>query len=273
MRVKELAELDGKVLLYGGAYSNLAATEALFALAEDTGIAVDHRVCTGDLVAYCARAEATVQLVRGKGGTVLAGNCERQLAAGAADCGCGFEAGTTCDRLSAQWYAHALRDVSHESRAWMAGLPDVLTFTHQALRCAALHGGVTDIARFVWRTSPEAVFAEELSALRQIIGPVDMVIAGHSGLPFARQIGETLWVNTGALGMPPNDGTPYTSYAILDGTPTLHRLTYDPAPEVQAMEAAGLTQGYHAALTTEFWPSEDVLPPELRRAQALPASG
>ncbi len=35
---------------------------------------------------------------------------------------------------------------------------------------------------------------------------------------------------------------------------------------VAAMERAGLTQGYHSALRSGYWPSEDVLPPELRRA-------
>lgn len=33
-----------------------------------------------------------------------------------------------------------------------------------------------------------------------------------------------------------------------------------------AMVAAGLTQGYDAALLSGYWPSEEVLPPDLRRA-------
>jgi hypothetical protein len=43
------------------------------------------------------------------------------------------------------------------------------------------------------------------------------------------------------------------------------RLSYDPAPSLAAMRAAGLTQGYDRALETGLWPSEDVLPPQMRR--------
>ena len=39
----------------------------------------------------------------------------------------------------------------------------------------------------------------------------------------------------------------------------------DHAKARRAMEARGLAQGYHETLTTGIWPSEDILPPVLRR--------
>ena len=60
------------------------------------------------------------------------------------------------------------------------------------------------------------------------------------------------------------------AYALLgaDGAVSLHRLDYDAAAARAAMEAVGLTQGYHAALTTGWWPSEDCLPKTMRRQGA-----
>ena len=110
------------------------------------------------------------------------------------------------------------------------------------------------------------LFYNEINALEQDIGPVDGVVAGHSGIAFHRKIGRHQWINAGAIGLPPHDGRPETRYAVLEnGEVTIHRLRYDHQAARQAMEDAGLTQGYHEALTTGIWPSEDVLPPELRR--------
>jgi len=60
MNVQGLGDLDTPVLLFGGPYSNLQATRALRAEATRLGIAPDHVICTGDVVAYCADSAATV---------------------------------------------------------------------------------------------------------------------------------------------------------------------------------------------------------------------
>ena len=73
-------------------------------------------ICTGDVVAYCVEPEETVAELRDWGCHVIAGNCEEQLAAGAEDCGCGFEVGTECDRLAKGWYEFANARMSASSR-------------------------------------------------------------------------------------------------------------------------------------------------------------
>ena len=267
MKVNDLGRLDGPVLVFGGPYSNLQATQAVLDRAKAQGIPADHMICTGDVVAYCADPSATVAAIRAAGCAVVAGNCEVQLASDAADCGCGFAPGSTCDRLSAAWFAHADAALDGQARAWMAGLPDMVVFTHGSRRCAVIHGGVSDIARFVWPTGDDAELHQEIKLIEDEIGPVDTVIAGHCGLPFSRRVGGVEWINAGVIGMPPNDGRPDTRYALLSGGAVrIEPLVYDHAGARAAMRHAGLTQGYDAALSTGYWPSEDVLPPELRRA-------
>ncbi len=266
MKVKDLGNLDTDVLLFGGPYSNLQATQAMRAEALRLGIAPDHVICTGDVVAYCADAAATVAEIRDWGCPVVAGNCEKQLAQDAQDCGCGFEEGSVCDALSVAWFDYAGRQIDAASRAWMAACPDLMVFTHQERRLAVIHGGLSDISRFLWSTSAEAAFAEEIALIEAQVGPVHGVIAGHSGIAFERQIGTVQWINAGVIGMPPNDGLDRTHYALLqDGKVRFEVLDYDAPGARQAMEAAGLVQGYHIGLTEGLWPSEDILPPELRR--------
>ena len=130
MQVKDLGELRGDVLIFGGPCSNLQATEALIAAVRERGIPESNAVCTGDVVAYCGQPAETVAAIRSFGCEVIAGNCERQLAAGEMGCGCGFEAGSACDLLSAGLVCPCDREIGAEDRAWMRGLPDRLVFTH-----------------------------------------------------------------------------------------------------------------------------------------------
>lgn len=253
---------DGPLLVFGGPYSNLQATQAVLAEAARRAIPPARVICTGDVVAYGADAAACCDLVMASGIHVLMGNCEENLAAGAQDCGCGFDEGTACDLLSRAWYAHADRQVTPAHRAWMAALPRRMDVAlPDGRRLAVVHGGARDISRFIFASAPEAVLAGEIAATG-----ADGVIAGHCGIPFARQAGDGLWLNAGAIGMPANDGTPRGWFAVLTPDATgleasLLPLACDHEAAAAAMRAARLPEGYAAALSSGLWPSCDVLPP------------
>ena len=269
MRVRDFGRMDGPVILFGGPYSNLPALQALADCIQDRPA-----ICTGDIVAYAAEPVETVNLMRALAIPSIAGNCERQVAEGADDCGCGFSDGSTCDRLSQAWYAHLRNACDPDTIAWLDDLPEIGLFTQQDRRYAVIHGGVTAINRFIWPDTPVEVFLEEITALESRVGKVDGVVAGHSGIAFHRRIEGFQWINAGVIGMPPHDGRPETRYAVLtDGEVIIERLSYDHTKARSAMERAGLTQGYHEALTTGIWPSEDVLPASLRRQVPSRASG
>jgi predicted phosphodiesterase len=262
---------DGPLLVFGGPYSNLQATEAVLAEAARRAIPARRVICTGDVVAYGADAAACTDLIVASGIFVLMGNCEENLAAGAMDCGCGFEDGTACDLLSRAWYAHADREVSPAQRAWMGTRPRRMELAlPDGRRVAVLHGGADDISRFLFASTDEAILAAEIAATG-----CDGVIAGHCGLPFARRVGAGLWLNAGAVGMPANDGTPRAWFAVL--TPVVAglraeilSLDYDHAAAAAAMRAARLPEGYASALGSGLWPSCDVLPPAERARRGSP---
>jgi predicted phosphodiesterase len=274
-RVMELSA-DGPLLVFGGPYSNLQATQAILGEAARRGIPPQRVICTGDVVAYGADAAACCDLIMASGIWVIAGNCEENLAASALDCGCGFEEGTACDLLSRAWYAHANRQVTAAHRAWMAGLPYRLIIRlPDGRRLAVLHGGARDISRFIFASAEHKDLADEIVATG-----CDGVIAGHCGIPFAREVGPGVWINAGAIGMPADDGTPRIWFAVLTPDKTgisveILPLEYDHAAAAAAMRKAGLPEGYAAALGSGIWPSCDVLPPaeRARRGQKLPPVG
>lgn len=270
MRSRDLGEISEPLLVCGGAYSNLEALSALLKAAQDHAIPPDRIVHTGDVIAYCADAQETARMLRESGAHAIQGNVEESLWASAPDCGCGFEEGTECEKLSAAWFAHADAQVSAETRRWMGALPLQLTFTMAGKRVRVLHGSVASINRFIFASMPEDVFRQEFAA-----ADADIVVAGHSGLPFTRTFGERIWHNSGALGMPANDGTPRVWYALM--IPERggirfehHALDYDHGTAREKMRAAGLPVGYADALVTGLWPSLDILPPREKARTGRP---
>ncbi len=261
----DLTQLPTPVLVFGGPYSNRRALSALRARADELGIPASQTICTGDVVAYCVEPEETTAAVRAWGCHVVAGNCEQQLAAGAADCACGFEEGSECDRLAKGWYPFANERISPASRAWMAALPSELTLRIGGLSFRVIHGGVRQTNRFVF-ASERDVLAEELAAADS-----DVVVAGHCGLPFLEKVGRGVWFNPGVIGMPANDGMPDVWYGLIaleDDQVVLstHRLGYDHISAAAGMRRFGHANGYARSLITGLWPSLDVLPPRERAA-------
>ena len=266
MEILELGEMAGPLIVFGGPYSNLHALEALLGVAAGRDVPGRSLISTGDLVAYCADPAAVVARVRELGIHVVAGNCEKQIAAGAADCGCGFEAGSACDALSGAWYAHVLRSLDDDARAFLGACPDRIGFIAGGRRFVVLHGGASAINAFLWPVTEEEIFEAEWDLVEREMGPVDVILAGHAGIPFRRTLRRGDWINAGALGLPANNGTRDVTYAVIEnGNLTFETLGYDAEGAAKAMAEAGLRQGYDRALTSGWWPSEDVLPDDLRR--------
>jgi predicted phosphodiesterase len=262
--------LSGPVLLFGGCYSNLQATEALLARASALGISRQNMVCTGDIIAYGADAAATLRLIRAENILSIAGNCEERLSAGAPDCGCGFAPGSLCNVLAVEWYGHAMAQIDEADRAYMAELPKTLEVSVEGKTLRIVHGNVERINAFVFPSVSNLELATQLETTG-----ADVVVAGHSGIPFSRQVGEKIWHNPGSIGMPANDGTRRGWFSLLevvrgDILITPQPLNYDFAAAAAGMRARKLPEGYAAALETGIWPSLDILPAADRYFTGVP---
>lgn len=265
-----LGQLDGPVLVFGGPYSNLAATEAVKAEAERLGIPAERVICSGDLVAYCAQPEETVALIRDWNIHVVMGNCEESLAQGSLDCGCGFEADSACSLLSVEWYNYSNQRVSSVDKAWMSELPRNLSFSINQKRFMVVHGSFLQINEFVFPSSSAALKTQQLSD-----ADVDVMIGGHCGLPFSTRLDQGAWLNSGVIGMPANDGTSEGWYMLI--TPvgeridiSWHRLAYDVQRTVNHMQREYVSAPYAQCLQNGLWPSLDILPEEERSQTGIP---
>jgi predicted phosphodiesterase len=257
---------DGPILVFGGPYSNVRATRALRALAQNRNIPARRVICTGDVVAYAAEPQETIDEIRDWGCKVIAGNCERQLSAKADDCGCGFTDGSACDRMAKGWYPFADARVSNDARAWMRSLPATARFMLGGRRWAVVHGGADVDNRFMFASQRDLLETECAAT------GCDVVLAGHAGLPFIARLGRSrAWFNPGVIGMPANDGTPDGWFGLVTPAPgavtlSIHRFAYDHRGASAAMRRFAHADGYARTLIDGRWPSLEVLPEQERAA-------
>lgn len=273
---RDLKELSGTVLLFGGAVGNVQALQALRRRAEDLAIPASSVICLGDIAAYCADAEASVNTVRDWGVVVVAGNCEHSFADESDDCGCGFSEDSLCDVLAREWHSRASAQLGAANKKWMSTLPAQAHFIWHGLTFSVVHGAPSAVNKFIFPSTLSTDIAAEI----QITG-ADVVVAGHSGIPFGQQTTAGWWLNPGSIGLPANDGTPDGWYILLqkeaDESLCCHfyRLTYDWRQAQKAMRVLGISGGYADTLASGLWPSMDILPAaeRVRQGQRLaPAS-
>lgn len=270
MNFLDLGEITSPLIICGGAYGNLEALTALETARQAHGIPDDRVIHSGDAAAYCADADAACGFMRTRGWHAIKGNVEEQLAGGADNCGCGFAEGSACDMAAVKWYAHTAATLTPENRRWIAGHPDRLTFTMAGRRFTVVHGSPSQTNRFMFASLPEAEFERELN-----LADTDAVIAGHTGIPFTKIVGSRLWHNSGALGMPANDGTARVWYAVLEPLgPNVHirhlPLSFDATAAAAKIRERALPQGYADALETGLWPALDILPLKEQAATGKP---
>lgn len=259
--MKSIGNLEGKLVIFGGVYSNYQALEALIEFCVNEQIPAQNIICTGDIVGYCAEPELCVQTIRDWGINVIRGNVEIQLANDEPDCGCNFNTDSPCSIYSMQWYPYARKNTSENAKNWMKSLPDHITFYYNNLKFGVVHGSYFETAKYIFKSTPFDVKQKEFETMQ-----VNHIFAGHCGLPFIDQKEQKCWVNTGALGMPANDGTDrvwFTTLESVEGNTevTFHALEYDMHPTASLMVENKLPNVYAQTLLSGLWDSIDILAP------------
>ena len=267
--IQDLGTVDGPLLIFGGPYGNLPATRAMQRFADQRGFTPTQVICNGDLVAYCGEPGETVDLIRDWNIHVVQGNCEESLADLAPNCGCGFDPNSQCAALSQRWYQVCVENTTETQRQWMGELPQAIDLTLAGARIRLVHGSPGSINEFVFASTR----ADHKQTMLEDSG-VDVVIGGHSGIPFGQALTDGYWLNTGVIGMPANDGTPdgwcLTLEPVDDGIRCQwHRIEYDHAEIQRKTEATGMG-AYARALENGLWPSLDILPDAERQQTGNP---
>lgn len=269
--IKDLGRVVGKLLFFGGVYSNLQALQALRAFAESNHFPPGNIFCTGDILGYCAQPVECIELIRDWKINVIAGNVELQIRDGEEDCGCDFTTGGRCDLLSKNWYAYTKSKMNTKEKDWLRSLPEFIQFKYLDTKLTVLHGSWFNTSEFIFKSTPWSRKQENFVATKS-----DVIVAGHCGLPFADAQKNYCWLNAGVIGMPANDGTSRVWFLTMqdynkdEPLYRFHNLEYDYTTAANLMLANNLPASYAKTLSTGIWDNCEILPQAETQAQGVP---
>lgn len=187
-------------------HANLHALQAVW---HDLQAQVPDQVyCLGDLVDYGAYPNEVVQFVRDHQIPTLMGNYDEGVGFDMNDCGCVYKepAQEARGHLSLLW---TRRHTMDENKSYLRSLPMQLRVGERKPRLLMVHGSPRRINEYLYQDRPRATFER----LARVAG-AEVLLFGHTHLPYERTVAGTLFVNTGSVGKP-KDGDPRAGYVLL----------------------------------------------------------
>ena len=237
-----------RIAIFGDLHGNSAATEAV--LADIDAATPDAIYCLGDLVGYGACPNETIDLVRGRGIPTIMGNYDDGVGFDRDDCGCAYK--DKDEETRGQQSLFWTRRVTTEDRkAYLRTLLPEIRFEAAGRRFRLVHGSP--------RRRNEYLFADrDARSLERIaaMADADVLVFGHTHMPWVREIGDVLFVNAGSAGKP-KDGDPRACWVLLTVIPDqpvaveIRRVPYDIAAMAAAIRAAdGLPDQFASDIET-----------------------
>ncbi len=211
------------VAIISDVHSNLHALQAV--LADVDAKSITDILCPGDLVGYGAFPNETVELLRRRCRTAICGNHDRAV----------IRINTVgmnpMAAAAVQWTA---KNISAGAVDYLNGLKTHETVEIDGRRIAIFHGSPRDDDEYVYDADASADLLEMSGA--------DILIMGHTHIPFVKRLDKGLIANAGSVGQP-RDNDSRASYLIIDteGVSTsIVRVEYDAKAAAQAIVEAGL---------------------------------
>ena len=265
--IENLGEIEGKLLFFGGAYSNLQALKSLKVWAEENDFVPENIFCTGDILGYCAQPVECIELIKNWKIRSIAGNVELQVRDDEDNCGCDFLSEGRCDVFSKNWYSYIQSKIDTPSKEWLHTLPHQISFLYGNDKITIVHGSWFHTSEFIFNSTPWQIKQNNFDATDSSI-----IIAGHCGLPFKNQNQQLTWLNPGVIGMPANDGNNSVWFATADikggkFKAQFHQLEYDYKTAKKLMIENKLPISYAETLETGIWDNCEILPLEEAKMQ------
>lgn len=200
---------------------------------------IDTTYCLGDLVGYGPDPNGVIDLIRGADIPTIMGNYDDGVGWERGDCGC-FYADSEAKRVGEASYAFTVREVTTDRKAFLRGLPHQLHVRLAGKSLHLVHGSPRKINEYLSRDRDEKTLLRLAEAEED-----DVLVFGHTHVPWQATFGRVLFVNVGSVGRP-KDGDTRSTYAVLRSEPggpvemETVRVLYDVEATAQAIIAAGL---------------------------------
>lgn len=234
-----------RVAIFSDIHGNLPALEAVLSDIE-ADAEIERVYCLGDLVGYAPFPNEVIERIQAAGIPTLMGNYDDGTGFDRDDCGCAYKVPEDRARGD-QSFAWTKAHVTGENKAFLRTLHPEVRFTLGDRRILLVHGSPRRINEYLYEDRPRASF-QRLAAS----SGADVIVFGHTHLPYTKLVDNVLFVNVGSVGKP-KDGDPRACYAVLTEREgkldvTFRRVPYDIARVAVAIRQSSLPDEFATML-------------------------
>lgn len=196
-----------RIAVISDIHSNLYALEAVLKDIETRG--VSNVYCSGDLVGYGPRPNEVIELIKGNNIPTVMGNYDDAIGNMRFICGCDYKDEKAL-RLGESSIAWTKEKTSDENKGWLRELPGEIRLLVNGLKILLVHGSPRAFNEYLYENTAEDYLNELLTE-----NDADVLVCGHTHLPYIKRILNGYVVNAGSAGKPKH-GNPNATYVILE---------------------------------------------------------
>ena len=234
-----------KIAIISDIHANVMALKAVLKDIEEQQ--VDSVYCVGDLVGYAPFPNEVIDLIKERNIPTVMGNYDDGVGYQRFICGCAYK-DAKAEALGHQSITWTMRHISEGNKEFLRNLPKEIRVDVSGKRLLLVHGSPNSLNEYVTEEISEN-YANELITL----AGTDILICGHTHLPFTMALKDKLLINVGSVGKPKH-GDPQALYALIsferDVTVDFRKVPYDYEATAMAIEDSELPNEFAEIIRT-----------------------
>ncbi len=231
-----------RLAIFSDIHANLPAMEVVRASIE--GNSFDGVYCLGDLGGYASQPNEVQTLIEAMGCPIIMGNYDENVGHNRDDCGCHYTKPFDIEmsNISFRW----TRDhTSDENKAKLRELPREIRFEVEGKRILLCHGSPRSTTEYLFENRSDGFLRQFTPGGTDDAG-ADVIVFGHTHVPFHREVDGIHFINSGSVGRPKDDD-PRAGYVVVNLGPEgltveVVRLDYDVQAAGSKLVEAGLPE-------------------------------
>ena len=219
-----------KIAVISDIHGNIEALEEAFSNIQNRNL--DTIVCLGDLVGYGPYPNEVVEFIKKNNILSILGNYDAAVLEEKFN----YIRDNEVNKFCMPW---AAKEVNKENKTYLKSLPRQIIIEFNNMKIRFVHGSTRAINEYLIENSRQS--QEVMENLQE-----DILVCGHTHIPFRKDYGSRILLNDGSIGKP-KIGRPNGTYLIIDLKSDhikteIIEFTYDYKKTIEAMQKKGIHQ-------------------------------
>ncbi len=232
--------MAAKLAIFSDIHANLPAMEVVRDHIAQAGY--DGVYCLGDIGGYASEPNEVQAVIENMKCPVVLGNYDEGVGFQRDDCGCHYVKPFDIE-MSNVSFLWTREQTSEENKAWLRTLPREIRLEINGKRILLCHGSPRSTTEYLFENRSDG-FLKQFTPGGKDDARADVIVFGHTHVPYHRVVEGVHFINTGSVGRP-KDGDPRAGYCVLtmegdDISTEQVRLPYDVEATCARLIHAGL---------------------------------